>query len=190
MGGQGAQRPSTDPHLDLGFRRLLGSVFLVAIALAFLRLLPIGFIPEKHSAVPDISTAVTAHKSYEEASKPPARKIHSSHHAGLWTARNTKRIADEIGNVEKLERPERAIEVNASVRVAAMGWPRPKARARVWVRFPRVSTWGWGITLRLGRLKAFRQGLGRGEQPRTFGVYAQWVEETRGRSVGGDGRVF
>jgi hypothetical protein len=107
--------PSTDLTSILSSDALLGCVFLAAIALASLKLLPTGLILGKHGAAPGISTAVTAYKSYERVSKSSARQMRTAFHAGLRTTRNTTRIANEIGYAEKLERLERAIEVNAVV---------------------------------------------------------------------------
>jgi hypothetical protein len=94
---------------------LLGCVFLAAITLASLKLLPTGLILGKHGAAPGISTAATAYKSYEKTSKSSARQMRTAFHSGLRTTRNTTRIANEIGYAEKLERLESAIEVNAAV---------------------------------------------------------------------------
>ena len=107
--------PSTDLTSILSSDGLLGCVFLAAIALASLKLFPTGLILGKHAAASDISTAVTAYKSYEKASKSSTRQMRTAFHVGLRTAGNTKRIANEIGYAEKLERLERAIEVNAAV---------------------------------------------------------------------------
>ena len=107
--------PSTDLTSILSSDALLGCVFLVAIALASLKLLPVGLVPERNGTALGISTAVTAYKSYEKASKSSARKMRNVFYDGLRKAGNTKRIANEIGYPEKLERMERAIEVNALV---------------------------------------------------------------------------
>lgn len=94
---------------------LLGCVFLLVITLVSLKLLPAQLVSEGGDATLGVSTAATAYKSYEKASKSSARKMRATFHAGLRKAGNTKRIADEIGYTEKLERFERAIEVNAVV---------------------------------------------------------------------------
>ena len=94
---------------------LLGCIFLAAIAIVSLRLLPVGLVPERDRMALGVSTAVTAYKSYEKASKSSARKMRSAFHTGLRKAGNTKQIANELGYSEKLERLERAIEVNALV---------------------------------------------------------------------------
>ena len=107
--------PSTDPTSILGSDALLGCVFLLAIALASIKLLPVSLIPGKDDTALGISTAVTAYKSYEKASKSSARKMRSSFHAGLRKAGNTKRIANEIGYVDKLEKLERAVEINSVI---------------------------------------------------------------------------
>ena len=106
---------STDLTSILSSDALLGCVFLAAIALVSLKLFPTVLILGKHSVAPSISTAIAAYKSYEKASKSSARQMRTAFHAGLRTARNTTRIANEIGYAEKLERLERAIEVNAAV---------------------------------------------------------------------------
>ena len=107
--------PSTDPTSILSSDALLGCVFLFAIALASLKLLPVRLISEGDGTALGVSTAVTAYKSYEKASKSSARKMRTAFHSGLRTAGNTKRVANEIGYAEKLERLERAIEVNAVI---------------------------------------------------------------------------
>lgn len=107
--------PSTDLISILSSDALLGCVFLLAIALASLKLLPVNLIPEKDDTALGISTAVTAYKSYEKASKSSARKMRTSFHAGLRKAGNTKRIAEEIGYADKLEKLERAVEVNSVI---------------------------------------------------------------------------
>lgn len=94
---------------------LLGCVFLFAIALASLKLLPVRLISERDGTALGISTAVTAYKSYGKVSKSSVRKMRSAFHSGLRTAGNTKRVANEIGYAEKLERLEKAIEVNAAI---------------------------------------------------------------------------
>jgi len=94
---------------------LLGCVFLFAIALASFKLLPVRLIPERDGTTLGISTAVTAYKSYGKVSKSSARKMRSAFHSGFRTAGNTKRVANEIGYAEKLERLEKAIEVNAVI---------------------------------------------------------------------------
>lgn len=99
----------------LGSDALLGCVFLVAIALASLKLLPVRFISGRDGTVLGISAALTAYKSYEKTSKASARKMRNTFHAGLRAAGNTKRIANEIGYAEKLDNLERAVEVNAVV---------------------------------------------------------------------------
>ncbi|KAF9644136.1 N2227-domain-containing protein [Thelephora ganbajun] len=104
--------PSTDLSSILSSDVLLGCVFLVATALVSLKLLPLRFISEKNGTV---LTAVTAYKSYEKVSKSSARKMRAAFHAELRTAGNAKWIANEIEYAEKLERLERAIEVNAVV---------------------------------------------------------------------------
>jgi len=97
---------------------LLGCILLTAIAIVSIRLLPVGLVPESDAVALGISTAVTAYKSYEKASKSSARKMCTAFHTGLRKAGNTKRIANEVGYAEKLERLERAIEVNALVSTA------------------------------------------------------------------------
>ena len=106
---------STNLTSILSSDALLGSVFLVAIAIVSLKLLPAGLIPETDNSASSISTAVTAYKLYEKASKSSARKMRATFHAGLRTSGSTKRIANEVGYAEKLERLERAIEANAVV---------------------------------------------------------------------------
>jgi hypothetical protein len=107
--------PSTDLASILGSDILLGCVFLLAIALASLKLLPVSLIPERNGAALGISTAAKAYKSYGKASKSSARKMRTSFHAGLRKAGNTKRIANEIGYADKLEKLERAVEVNSVI---------------------------------------------------------------------------
>jgi len=99
----------------LGSDALLGCVLLVAIALVSLKLLPVRFISERNGTALGTSTALTAYKLYEKVSKSSARKMRTTFHAGLRTAGNTKRIANEIGYAEKLDKLERAVEVNAVV---------------------------------------------------------------------------
>jgi carnosine N-methyltransferase len=94
---------------------LVGCVFLVVIALVSLRLLPVHFISEWGDAAPSVSIAATAYDLYEKVSKSSARKARATYHCGLRKTRSTKWIADESGYAEKLERFERAIEVNAVV---------------------------------------------------------------------------
>ena len=107
--------PLTDLTSILNSDALLGCIFLVAIAFVSLKLLPVGLIPERDGTALGLSTAVTAYKSYEKASKSSVRKMRATFHAGLRTAGRTKRIANEIGYDEKLEKLEKAIEVNAVV---------------------------------------------------------------------------
>ena len=107
--------PSTGLTSILSSDALLGCVFLLAIALASLKLLPVGLISERNGLALGVSTAVTAYKSYEKASKSSVRKMRTAFHSGLRTAGNTKQVANEIGYAEKLERLERAIEVNAVI---------------------------------------------------------------------------
>ena len=97
---------------------LLGSIFLAAIAIVSVRLLPVGLAPERDATTLGISTAIAAYKSYEHASKSSAQKTRTAFHTGLRKAGGTKRIANEVGYAEKLERLERAIEVNALVSTA------------------------------------------------------------------------
>ena len=109
---------------------LLGCTFLVAIAIVSLRLLPVGLVPERNTMTLGISTAVTAYKSYEKASKASAGKMRSTFHTGLRKAGNTKKIANELGYSEKLERLERAIEVNAFVSTAIYRLATTNGQAR------------------------------------------------------------
>lgn len=95
--------------------KLLGCFFLIAIALVSLKLLPFKLIPERGNTPVGLSTAIAAYKSYGKASKSSLQRMRTTFHAGLRKARNTKRVADEIGYAEKLERLERAIEMNAFV---------------------------------------------------------------------------
>ena len=97
---------------------LLGCVLLAAIFIASIRSLLVGLVPESDGATLAISTAVTAYKSYGKASESSVRKMRAAFHTGLRKASNTKRIANEVGYAEKLERLERAIEVNALVSTA------------------------------------------------------------------------
>ena len=94
---------------------LVGCLFLVAIAIISLKLLPVGLVPGRYGTALGISTAATAYESYEKTAKSSARKMRTAFHAGLRTARGTKLIAKDIGYAEKLERLEKAIEVNAVV---------------------------------------------------------------------------
>lgn len=94
---------------------LLTCVFLVVTTLISLKLLPAQSISERHDATLAASTAVTAYKSYQKASKSSTRNMRTAFRAGLRKAGNIRRIADEIGYAEKLERLGRAIEVNAVV---------------------------------------------------------------------------
>ena len=64
---------------------------------------------------PDVSTTVTAYKSYEKALKSSTWKTCTAFHAGLRTVGNTKWIANEIGCTDELERLERSTEVNAQI---------------------------------------------------------------------------
>ena len=107
--------PSVDLSPILSSDGLLGCIFLVAVALVSLKLLPVQLIPERNDAALGFSTAATAYKLYKKASKSSARKVRSTFHAGLRKAGNTRRIAEEIGYAEKLDKLERAIEVNAVV---------------------------------------------------------------------------
>lgn len=104
----------TDLTSILGSDTLLGCLFLFAIALASCKLLPVKLNGDDGAV--GVVAAVTAYKSYEKASRHSARKMRAAFHAGLRTAAgNTKRIANEIGYSDKLEKLERAIEVNAVV---------------------------------------------------------------------------
>ena len=107
--------PSTDLTSILSSDALLGCAFLFALALASYKLLPVGLISERDGTALDVSTAATAYRSYEKASKSSARKMRTTFHAGLRAAGNTKQIANEIGYADKLQRLERAIEVNAVI---------------------------------------------------------------------------
>lgn len=107
--------PSADFSSTLNSDTLLGCIFLVAIGLVSLKLFSVRFVFERNHAALGISTAATAYKSYEKISKSSARKMRTTFHAGLRSAGNTKRIANEIGYAEKLDKLERAIEVNAAV---------------------------------------------------------------------------
>ena len=107
--------PSTDLTSILSSDALLGCAFLVAVAFVSLKLLPVRLFPERDDTALGLSTAVTAYKSYEKASKSSARKMRTAFRSGLRAAGRTKRIAGEIGYAEKLERLEKAIEVNAVV---------------------------------------------------------------------------
>ena len=100
---------------------LLGCVFLLAIALASLKLLPVQLVYERNRTPLEVTTAANAYKSYEKASKSSARKMRTAFHAGLRTAKNTKRTTDGIGYAGKLERLERAIEANAVVSAGIYG---------------------------------------------------------------------
>jgi len=97
---------------------LLGCVFLAAIAIVSLRLLPAGLVPGRDGTALGISTAMAAYKSYEKASKSSAQKMRAAFHTGLRKSGNTRQISNEIGYADKLERLERAIEVNALVSTA------------------------------------------------------------------------
>jgi hypothetical protein len=77
--------------------------------------LPTGFIPGRYGAAPGTPTAVTAHRSHEQASKSSAGRIRTTYRAGLRMARNTKWIAGRIGCAERLGRLKRVIEANAPV---------------------------------------------------------------------------
>ena len=107
--------PSTDLTSILSSDVLLGYVFFFAIAIASLKLLPVRLISQRNGLAPGVSTAVTAYKSYEKASKSSARKMRTAFHSGLRAAGSTKQVANKIGYAEKLERLERAIEVNAVI---------------------------------------------------------------------------
>ena len=108
--------PSTDLTSILGSDALLGFLFLFAIALVSCKLLPVRSISDRGGGALGVVAAVAAYKSYEKASKSSARKMRATFHAGLRTAaKNTKQIANEIGYADKLERFERAIEVNAVI---------------------------------------------------------------------------
>ena len=111
--------PWTDLTSILSSDALLGYVFFFAIAIASLKLLPVRLISERISErnglAPGVSTAVTAYKSYEKVSKSSARKMRTAFNSGLRTAGSTKQVANGIGYDEKLERLERAVEVNAVI---------------------------------------------------------------------------
>ena len=107
--------PQIDLSSILSSDTLLICLLLVAIFLVSFKVLPLQSIHGRNDAALATSTAVTAYRSYRKASKSSARKMRATFHAGLRKAGNTKWIADEIGYAEKLERLERAIEVNAVV---------------------------------------------------------------------------
>lgn len=94
---------------------LLICALLLAITLVSFKLLPLYSIPKRNDAALATSTAVTAYKSYQKVSKSAARKMRTTFHSGLQKSGRTKLIAGQIGYAKKLERLERAIEVNALV---------------------------------------------------------------------------
>ena len=93
-----------DPFGRSYFGPEFGCVFLFAIALAFLKLLPARLISGRDGEALGISTVVTAYKPYEKTSKSSAREMHTVLHAGLRMVGNTKQIANKIGYATKLER--------------------------------------------------------------------------------------
>ena len=113
--------PWSNLSLVLSSDALLGCLFLLAISLASLKLLPVQLVSERNRTPLDVATALNAYKSYEKASKSSARKMRTAFHAGLRTAKSTKRTADRIGYAGKLERLERAIEANAVVSAGIYG---------------------------------------------------------------------
>ena len=107
--------PRVDLSSILSSDTVLICTLLATITLVSLKILPIHSISERNGAAPATSTAATAYKSYHKASKSSARKMRATFHANLRNSVSAKRIADEIGYSQKLERLERAIEVNAVV---------------------------------------------------------------------------
>jgi hypothetical protein len=163
---------SPDLTSILGSDALLGCVFPVTIALVSLEILPLA--SERHGVAPDVLPSSHTNHTRSHRNYPRERCVFYSELRG---ARNTKRIANETGYAETLERLERAIEANSSVSSDIYRLATTKEEANVKCKDTSLGSaaegvyGSGGLSQGPGGFEALRQGLEREERwRRMFGV--------------------